>query len=360
MADRFEGSKLVRAGRLSWAAIGVILLIVIVGLALGALSGILVPLVIAVILGTLLEPLALWLERRGVRPALSTLLTLVIALLVTGGLIWIVVAGLLRQVPEILSQLAAGWEAFIRWAQGLSFDPVLLDHLRSAITDYAPRAGQGVLGIVSSTLLGTIALALGTFFALFFLFFVLRDSRHFPAWLARVAHLDVAVVEEVSAITKRSLLGYFRGIALTAIITAPIFMIPLLLLRIPLLLPILILYFVLSFIPYIGAWITGAFAVLIAFGAGGPIPALIAAVSLLISNGTIQNVVSSWALGSSLKMHPVSVLLATIVGGTVAGMLGMVLGPPVLAAAKASSIAVRRREESVECAARESNPQPAD
>lgn len=343
MSESSQESKLLRAGRSSWALIGVVLIVAIAALAIGALSGILVPLVIAVIVGTLLEPLVLWIERRGVRPALATLIALLVAIAVASGIVTLVVQGFFQQVPEISRQLMAGWDSLVQWGRGLDLDAAMLERARSAVYHYAPIAGQGALGLIGSTLLGAISLAMGTFFALFFLFFVLRDGRVFPAWLAGIAHQDPSLVAEVVGISKRALLGYFRGIALTAIITAPIFMIPLVLLRVPLLLPIFILYFVLSFIPYIGAWITGAFAILIAFGSGGPVAALIVAVSLLVSNGTIQNAVSSWALGSSLKMHPVAVLLATIVGGTVAGLLGMVLGPPVLAAVTASLAAVRRR-----------------
>jgi len=138
-----------------------------------------------------------------------------------------------------------------------------------------------------------------------------------------------------------SLRNYFRGTAITAIITAPIFVVPLLLLRIPLVVPIIIVYFFLSFIPYVGPWITGAFAVLVAFGSGGAPAALIVAVSLLVSNGTVQSVVSSWALGSALNLHPVAVLLATLVGGVAAGLLGMILGPPLLAAAHKTVAALR-------------------
>ena len=93
--------------------------------------------------------------------------------------------------------------------------------------------------------------------------------------------------------------------------------------------------------PYIGAWITGAFAVLIAFGFGGPSAALIVGIALLVSNGPIQNAVLSWALGSSLSVHPVLVLLSTIAGGVVAGALGMVLGPPVVSATQKALATLR-------------------
>ena len=94
-------------------------------------------------------------------------------------------------------------------------------------------------------------------------------------------------------------------------------------------------------IPFLGAWITGAFAVLIALGTGGPSAALIIGITFIISNGTIQSAVNSWALGSSLRLHPVAVLLATMIGGTVAGLLGMVIGAPVLAACVKSIAAIR-------------------
>ena len=121
-------------------------------------------------------------------------------------------------------------------------------------------------------------------------------------------------------------------------------MVPLLLLRVPLAGAIFILYFVLSFIPYLGAWITGAFAVLIAFGSGGGTAAAIVGITFLFSNGAIQSAVSSWALGSALRIHPLVVLLSTLIGGTVAGVLGMILAPPLVAAITKSLAVVRERK----------------
>ncbi len=342
MGEASGQSWLIRLGRTSWAAIGGIALFVIVAIVVGALSGILVPFVVAVLIGILLEPLTVWLEHRGVRPALSAVLTLGLAVLTSVAILWVLLRGLIQQGPEIARQLAAGWDALARWVRQLDIDPAVVEQAQTAVRTYAPQTGQGLLGLVSSTLLGAVSLAFGLFFSLFFLFFVLRDGRRFPAWLASVTRRDAVLIEETVLLSKRSLRGYFRGIALTAVITAPIFAIPLLLLGIPLVLPVLILYFVLSFIPYVGAWLTGAFAILIASGAGGPVPALIVGACRLISNGAIQSMVSSWALGASLRMHPVLVLFATIVVGTVAGILGMILGPPVLAAVQASFGSMRR------------------
>lgn len=342
-------------GVLAWSALGVIALVVVIFLGVSAVSGILIPLAIAVILGVVLEPLVEFLERRGLPNSLATVVTLLIALGVAAGTVVIVIRGFVDQWPEIYRQLIDGWNDFAAWAQTLDIDDAWLDRARAGVEDLAPAVGSGVLGAVSSTVYGAISLVMGIFFGAFFLFFVLRDGRRFAAWLAPTLHLDLGTVNEVTAISRQSIRGYFRGTAVTAILTAPIFMIPLLLLGVPLAIPIFILYFFLSFVPFLGAWIAGAFVVLIAFGSGGTTAAAIMAVTFLISNGTVQSAVSSWALGSSLRLHPVSVLLATIIGGTVAGLLGMVLGAPVLAAVVKSVEAVRRRR-----AAPPEPPEPPD
>ena len=210
----------------------------------------------------------------------------------------------------------------------------------------ATQALYGVFGLASSVFTGLFSFLLGTFFAVFFLFFILRDGHKIPSLVAAKSGWEESVVAGVYDVSTSSIRGYFRGTAITALITEPIFLIPLLIFQVPLFVPMAVMYFVLSFIPYVGAWITAAFAVLIAFGSGGASVALIVGAALLVSNGMIQSAVSSWALGSSLKLHPVSVLLATLVGGAVAGILGMVLGAPFLASIS-KSIAVIKGHQPV-------------
>lgn len=81
-----------------------------------------------------------------------------------------------------------------------------------------------------------------------------------------------------------------------------------------------------------------------AFGSGGASAAGILGLTFLISNGSIQSAVSSWALGSALRIHPLVVPLATLIGGTVAGLIGMVLAPPLLAAIIQSVRVVKERQ----------------
>jgi len=89
--------------------------------------------------------------------------------------------------------------------------------------------------------------------------------------------------------------------------------------------------FMLSYIPFFGAIVSGAFAVLIALGAGGPQLAIEALVVVLFAQNILQSVVQSWAIGSALSLHPLVVLIATTVGGIFGGLIGGMLGAPVAA-----------------------------
>ena len=347
-SQRERTASLLRLGKASWAAVGVIVVLVILSVGVGAISGIVAPLVVAFIIGVVMEPLVLRLERWGLSRALASVAALVVAVALAAGMVVVIVRGFVSELPKIYAQLGEGWNSFLAWGRTLDLDPLMLERVRASLDEYAPQVTQGLVGVASGTFSGALAFAVGTFFALFFLFFVLRDGRNLPGWLSRVAAWDAGVVEEVAAVVQGSLRGYFKGIGITALVTAPIFMVPLLLLRVPLAGAIFILYFVLSFIPYLGAWITGAFAVLIAFGSGGATAAAIVGITFLFSNGAIQSAVSSWALGSALRIHPLVVLLSTLIGGTVAGVLGMILAPPLVAAITKSIAVVRERRVTAE------------
>lgn len=339
--DAATYARIRRLGVVSWSAIGVIVLAILIAGGLAALSGIVTPLMIAVILGTVLEPVVEWLTRRRMPRGLAATAVLLAAIVVIAGISVVVIRGFWHQLPEITQRLASGWVHMLEWLRSLDLDPVWLERLTAAGSGAVSVVSSGALGVATGAVYAAVTFALGSFFAIYFLFFVLRDGRVFPAWVARVTGRDKALVTAIDENVRQSLRGYFTGTALTAVITGPIFVIPLIVLGIPLIVPTIILYFFLSFVPFIGAWLTGGFAVLIAFGFGGPSAALIVALSLLVSNGPIQNVVLSWALGSSLKIHPVMVLISTIGGGVVEGILGMVLGPPVVSAVQKAVATVR-------------------
>jgi predicted PurR-regulated permease PerM len=52
---------------------------------------------------------------------------------------------------------------------------------------------------------------------------------------------------------------------------------------------------------------------------------------VVLANAVIENLVTPFAVGSRLQLHPLVILVATILGGIVAGFVGIILAAPVTA-----------------------------
>ena len=89
-----------------------------------------------------------------------------------------------------------------------------------------------------------------------------------------------------------------------------------------------IVAWMMNYIPFFGAIVSGAFAVLIAYGAGGLSMAIPMLIIVIIANGFLQTLVSQFALGSTLDLHPLVVLFATTAGGILFGAVGGVFAAP--------------------------------
>ena len=106
-----------------------------------------------------------------------------------------------------------------------------------------------------------------------------------------------------------------------------------LLLGVPLAGTIAVVTFLGGYVPYIGAWTAGVFAVLIALGGQGTEVAVAMGVVVLLANGVLQQLVQPIAYGAALGLHPLAVLIVTIAGGCLFGTVGLVLAAPLLSAA---------------------------
>ncbi len=88
--------------------------------------------------------------------------------------------------------------------------------------------------------------------------------------------------------------------------------------------------FVTSYVPYIGALVSGAFAVLIALGSGGVTQAAIVLAVILLVQNVLQPVLQNKMTAEELDLNPAVSFGSTIVGAAFAGVLGATLSAPVL------------------------------
>ena len=113
----------------------------------------------------------------------------------------------------------------------------------------------------------------------------------------------------------KSLRSYFLAVTIIAAFNAVLIGGAALLLGVPLAGTIAVVTFVGAYVPYVGAWVAGGFAVLIALSTGSTSDALIMAVVALLANGILQQMIQPFVMGATLSLNPLVVLVVTIGAG---------------------------------------------
>ena len=101
-----------------------------------------------------------------------------------------------------------------------------------------------------------------------------------------------------------------------------------LLLGLPLVFTIMVVNFIGGYIPYIGAFLGGGLAVIVALGDGGLPEAAVMLVVVLAANLALENFVEPKVMGRTLDVHPLVVLVVTALGGLLGGIVGLILAVP--------------------------------
>nr|WP_202551394.1 AI-2E family transporter [Streptomyces sp. SID8352] len=288
--------------------------------------------VLLALLGTaLLGPLHRRLVAARVQRSLAAGLTCVAVVAVVGGAVYIVVAALVDSGDQIVASLkeAARSIADHFGAAGTSLDD-LASNSRELLAKFGGTAASGVLTGVS--VVGEM-LAMAVL-ALLLVFFFLRDSDRAVGTLrALVPARGADLVEAMARRAFGAVEGFMRGTTLIALIDALCITVGLLVLRVPGAVGLGALVFVGAYIPYLGAFISGTVAVLVALADRGFVIGLWALGVVLAVQLLEGHVLQPMIQSRTVQMHPAVVLLAITAGASVAGILGMLLAVPLTAAA---------------------------
>jgi predicted PurR-regulated permease PerM len=188
------------------------------------------------------------------------------------------------------------------------------------------------------------------------LYYLLVDWARLRDWLSKHLGLptDVGagVIDDGTHVVRRG----FAALTLTSLITSALIGASMLILDLPLALSVTIVTFLTSYIPYLGAILSGVFGFLVALGSGGPRDAWILLIVILVVQNIIQMIVSNHYASAQLKLHPLPSILSSVAGVVIAGLVGAMLSAPALALA----VAVSRRvgDARIELAEQTVSPPP--
>ena len=130
--------------------------------------------------------------------------------------------------------------------------------------------------------------------------------------------------------------GWVRGTVVVAAFHAVVVAITLIILGVPLVAPLAVVVFLGSFIPLVGAVLSGTLAVLVTFAAQGFTSAILLIVVLLIDNQIEAHVLQPFLVGRYVRLHPFVVAVVITAGALIGGLPGALLAVPFTAAAYAA------------------------
>ncbi|HUV19833.1 MAG TPA: AI-2E family transporter [Ilumatobacteraceae bacterium] len=313
--------------------IGTVLALAVITVMIAATRDLTIPLAIGIFLAIVFAPFVDWLEDRGIKRGAGAGIVLVGLVAVIVGCGWITAEALYSQGDALTENLQGAVEEVKTWVEDLPISAAAVDEVDSTAHDAAPVARDGVATAVATLFDSAAGMIAGLVLGAMVLYYILKDGATLTRkWVDRKA--DPARRDAAERVIDKSvndIQSYFGGQTALALVNGVSIALGMYFLGVPGALAVGVVNFVGAYIPYIGAFFGGAFAVLMALGDGGVGLALAALAVVLVAQVVLENLLQPKLLGTSLNLHPLTILLATTLGGMIAGMVGLILAAPVLA-----------------------------
>ncbi|GAA3408042.1 AI-2E family transporter [Paenibacillus hodogayensis] len=305
--------------------------------AYGFLKAVLAPFLIALIISYVLNPVVRMLNERKVPRTAAVLL--IYAVFITS--LVVVVMNLTPIFVDQIGELNEHMPELTMRAQGLvdglNDNRMLPEGVRSGINNALMKADEGLSTFISNFVDGigsTINMLMIAFIVPFLAFYILKDYRVIEkTMLATVprAHRTNAIKLVIDIDT--ALGNYIRGQFIVCILVGLLAYIGYWLIGMPYALLLASIVAVFNIIPYLGPFFGAAPAIVMASTVSFKMVLFVVFVNLLVQI-LEGNVISPQVVGRTLHMHPLLIIFALLVGGELAGIVGLILAVPCFAVLK--------------------------
>lgn len=320
-------SALSRAATLAWQLLIIGVAVLLVGYIFRRLSGLVVPVILALLLAAIVNPAVRWLGGHNVPRWLAVLLPMLalsIVLIAAGTL---VVYSLSTKGPGLEQSIRTGVDQIEQQVQSLRARLGVRSADGHGWLNWVTQNGPGMLvaGVV-----GVVTAVAEFLLAVVLCFFLLLDLERLKAGLSkRMKRRSYLQLETTIARSWSQLEQYLRGITITALANSLMFGLALVLIGVPLVVANMVILFIGSFIPYVGPVTATTVAGLLALGEGGLtdlILVVIAGIAIQLIEG---NVLHPFVVGHAVSMSPFFIVATVAAGGIIAGLLGALIAVPV-------------------------------
>ncbi len=282
-----------------------------------------------------------------IRP-ISIALTLAIFFGIVVAILFLVIPEFAATFQNIAEAMPGFWIRVQERVQDLPFDWENLkmniigsipdfEEISSYLIDFAQNSLGGMLssfaGVVFSVGQTVMNLVIGLIFAIYILVSKEKLANQMSMVLKAFLPVEKAKrIKEISSMTNRIFSNFFTGQCIEAVILGGLFFVTMSILRLPYALLVSCVIAVFALIPIVGAFVgcfIGAFLILIV----DPVQALIFVIMFLILQQIEGNLIYPHVVGSSVGLPSIWVLMAVTVGGSLFGIVGMLVFIPLISVA---------------------------
>ena len=302
-----------------------------------------VPLLVAILITALVWPFFTWLQRRGVPKWMAIATTVLGTLAVITALVWLVSWQISAQWDDVTTKAGETVQAFRQFLIDgpLHLSTAQIDQLLDdGIAQLQEQAGALINGVLAfGSTVGHVAA--GALLALFALLCLLADGPRIWSWTTRLFPRRARhAVDQAGRNGWQTLINYAKTQITVATIDAVGIGAGAFLLGVPLAIPIAVTVFLGSFVPVVGAIVTGALAVLIALLYNGVWVAVAMLAVVLIVQQVEGHVLQPLIMGAAVNVHPLAVIMAVAGGSMLAGIPGALFAVPIVAFINVAAVTI--------------------
>lgn len=315
-------------------------IVIAIGAGLWLIGGLIAPVIASVVIAYILDGIALELRSKGMPKGL-------VAAILTGGFIALVTAGLFMAAPLLVAQavgftqrvpaLASDLQVLIL-AMSENFDGIIdeaeIRNITREINQWLVSFGQGMVMYSLQMLPSLASIAMYLLIVPLMLYFLIKDRDEILRYIVGFLPEDRPLANEVWAALSLRLGGFVRGKAYEIIIVGGASYVAFNMIGLQFAALLATISGLSALIPYFGAPAAGVIVGLVAFSQFGLEAdefywVMIAYTIIQVIDGTVLATV---LLASTVRLHPIVVMVAILIAGDLLGVWGLLFAVPLASA----------------------------